>query len=144
MQFPALANKWWEWKAVKAEAIARQLEDQQKQKELRDKYGRWMGQAKANKQGPLCVTKPTLSKVFLDFMEEELISVESDQHFCTATSASGKVLKFWIANRMFAYANQGKLEDKDGKELFRWYNEMPDYWVCFMLVEKVENHIFNS
>ena len=143
MQFPALANKWWEWKASKAETIARQLEEQQKQRELRAKYGRWMDQAKANKQGPLYVTKPTLSKVFLDFMEEEIISVESDRHFCRATSASGKVLKFWIANRMFAYANQGKLEDKDGKELFRWHNEMPDYWVCFMLVEKIENNIFN-
>lgn len=144
MQFPALANKWWEWKAAKAETLARKLEEQEKERALRTKYGKWIDQAKASKQSPVYPVKPTLTRVFLDFMEEEIVSVESDRYYCKATSTTGTVLEFWTENRMFAYASRGKLKDKDGKELFSWDKEMPDFWVCFMLVEKVENHIFKS
>lgn len=46
MQFPALASKWWEWKAAKAETFA-----------LRTKYGKWMGKAKVSNQRPLYPAK---------------------------------------------------------------------------------------
>jgi hypothetical protein len=112
-----------------------------KKKDFLKKYGKWVLNFKESRLYPL---DHNLQSRLLECVDSGVVEVNHRNCYCEALFGNGLQVKFWIANRMYAYCSKGLITDvNENKILFRWDQRMPEMWFCHMLVDVVENHNLN-
>ena len=133
-----LANRFWDWRAVKLEVQRIKNEEKANLAIARKKYGLYMDKAKRCSDKALYSECPDLTKVFEDCIESGVTESKTDAHWCYAKFGNGWTVKFWIANRMYAYARGAEFVNSEGKEVKYGSHSMPQFFMCFVIEDKVE------
>lgn len=129
-----LAEKYWEWREV----LDFKRQQLQKDRAFKKKYKEYFDKAKSlgtiNK-----VTDKELSKLYLECIESGVSKVKKDSHYCWAEFKNGYKVNFWIANKMYAYAQNSKFTSPNGEEL-DFVCVMPEKWCLFFILENIEGY----
>lgn len=133
-----LANRFWDWRAVKLKIQRVKSEEKERLKLVRKKYGYYMDKAKNTRAN--YSSNITLDKYFEQCIESGIKEVNVDEHYCKATFGNGWRVEFWIANKMYGYcSNNTKFFTDTGKvEDFR-SSTMPSMYMCYYIQAKIEN-----
>lgn len=133
-----LANKYWDWRAVKLEI--QRVKDIEKATlaTARKKYGVYMDMAKNHKDKPLYLESLELTKLFEECIESGVTESKAETHYCHAKFGNGWSVKYWIGNKMYAYARGAEFLNPEGKKICHSESIMPQFYMCFFMEEKIE------
>lgn len=87
-----------------------------------------------------CQTNPDLTTLFLRFAEAERLSVvEIGPHQTTVVSEHG-LLRFWTANRFYAWASEGEYTPAGSTKAIAWKQEMPGRYAVKKMAERIPQY----
>ena len=127
-----LAEKYWEWR----ESLDIKRQELEKELAFKKKYKKYFDKAKGlgsiNKS-----SSKELTSLYIECIESGVSEVKKDAHRCWAEFNNGYKVVFWIANKMYAYAQDSKFTAPDGSEI-DFQHVMPDKWCLFYILEQIE------
>lgn len=133
-----LAERYWQWReSIDVKQQAKQVE-REKAQLLRKLYGKYLDQASKSKDSPLYPVSEQCTQLFITCIESGVTSVTKTRHEATARFGNGYKVKFWIENKMYAYAKEAVFTNNEGKEQ-GFGNQMPKMWCCYLILDKIEN-----
>lgn len=132
-----LANRFWDWRAIKIENNKLKLKAKQRALLVSKKYGKWM---KMCKEKPLYYVDPVMTLMFEECIQSGLKSAKrASSCRVGAEFNNGFKVNFWVANKHFAYASKDTTFTSPlGTEIKFPNNSMPDMYMCMFIEEKVE------
>lgn len=87
-------------------------------------------------------TSPAVTFLFDRFAEDKELKVVSIDDYRTEVKSSFGSMKFWSANRWYAYGSEG-IASINGKE-FRWVQQMPSRYSVRKFFSKIEEYEFQQ
>lgn len=126
-----LAQRYWDWRE--------RLDEKRRMYSL---YGSYMRKAATL----LTINRPVdkqCTQMFIRCIDSGLKTVRCDSYYCTATFENGYKVKFWIENKMYAYAQDAEFISPTGEKL-SFNRVMPDKWCLFYILDKIENAKINA
>lgn len=134
-----LSGIYWNWKAAKLLKLEELRKEQEEKKRLYNLYGKYIDQAEESKDRALYCESEQLTELFIKCIDSGINSVVKDKYHAEAVFENGYKVKFWIENKMYAYAKSCVFTSPEGKEQKFGDKTMPKFWCCYMILDKIEN-----
>lgn len=134
----SLLDRWWSYKQGRYDKQVEQQRVKERERHIRLKYGKYLDMAKKDNSKPLYLVNEGLEKLWEECISSGVIKTKRDSlHYHTAEFSNGFTVKFWTANRMFAYASRSEWVSPLGEKL-TFDEEMPAMHLCYFIEERVE------
>jgi len=83
-----------------------------------------------------CDTAPSLSRLFLEFAEAPDLQISEKDYYNVTVVCSKGTLRFWDANRFYAWASSGSFA-ANGRTV-HWRNEMPSRYAARAMYQALD------
>jgi hypothetical protein len=85
-------------------------------------------------------TNPELDAIFRAYLAQDDLELVSVGEYRAAVKCRLGTMEFWCANRLYAYAQEGTVQNNTGKQ-FRWSGQgLPSRWACRQMDKFVQQH----
>lgn len=139
----SLLDKWWTYKQKRYNKQVQQWLEKERKERIRAKYGKYLDMAEKATSKPLYRVNQGLEKLWEECISSGVVKTKRDSlHYHTAEFNNGFTVKFWTANRMFAYASRSEWVSPLGTKL-SFDEEMPGMHLCYFIEEQVEKKQIN-
>lgn len=130
-----LAQRYWDWR----EDLDIKLQEAEKELSNKKKYKKYYNKAK--KMGSMNESpNAELTNLYIECIESGVVASVKGEHYCVAKFENGYEVRFWIANKMYAYAKDSEFKKPNG-EVLDFKSTMPAKWCLFYILEKIENKV---
>lgn len=134
----SVLDKWWSYKQSKYDKEAEKQLLRDRENQIRLKYGKYLDMAKKSNEKRLYRVNGGLEKLWEECIDSGVIkSKRNGEHYHIAEFNNGFTVKYWVANRMFAYACRSEWSSPLGTKL-TFDEEMPEMHLCYFIEEQVE------